>query len=108
MEAAKEETASSFKRWTASRKKEVVLRILRGESLDALSREIGVEIYILEEWRDTVLGGIDILLKSRQDNPLQEELDHAKRRIGELTMEVELLTIRAKRASPFRMGRSRK
>lgn len=39
-------------RWSAGRKREVVLRLLRGESLDALSRELGVELYRLEEWRD--------------------------------------------------------
>ena len=32
-------------RWSAGRNREVVLRMLRGESLDALSRELGVEIY---------------------------------------------------------------
>ncbi len=31
----------SVKRWSAKRKQEVVLRLLRGESLDALSRETG-------------------------------------------------------------------
>ena len=30
-------------RWSASRKRDVVLRLLRGESLEALSREAGVE-----------------------------------------------------------------
>ena len=30
-----------LKRWSAKRKQEVVLRLLRGESLDALSRETG-------------------------------------------------------------------
>ena len=38
-------------RWSASRKRDVVLRLLRGESLEALSREAGVEIYRLEAWR---------------------------------------------------------
>lgn len=31
-------------RWTVTKKREVVLRIFRGESLDSLSRELGVEI----------------------------------------------------------------
>ena len=31
-------------RWSASRKRDVVLRLLRGESLDAVSREVGVEV----------------------------------------------------------------
>ena len=38
-------------RWSASRKRDVVLRLLRGESLEALSREVGVEIYRLDAWR---------------------------------------------------------
>jgi hypothetical protein len=40
--------APEVKRWSANRKKETVLRLLRGEPLAALSRELGVEIYRLE------------------------------------------------------------
>ncbi len=40
-------------RWSMARKREVALRILRGESMDALSRELGVELYRLEQWRAT-------------------------------------------------------
>jgi hypothetical protein len=76
----------------------VVLRLLRGESLDALSRELGVEIYRLEQWRDQALLGIDVGLKDRHDDPLSRELDAAKRHIGELSMEVELLRERARAA----------
>ena len=32
-------------RWSQARKREVVLRLLRGESVVAVSRELGVEIY---------------------------------------------------------------
>ena len=85
-------------RWSAGRKREVVLRLLRGESLDALSRELGVEIYRLEQWRDQALEGIDVGLKDRQDDPLSRELDAAKRHIGELSMEVELIRERARAA----------
>jgi transposase len=83
-------------RWSAGRKREVVLRILRGESLDALSRELGVEIYRLEEWRDKALSGMDLGLKDRQQDPLSHELDAAKRHIGELSMDNELLRERAR------------
>jgi transposase len=83
-------------RWSAGRKGEVVLRILRGESLDALSREVGVEIYRLEEWRDKALSGMDLGLKDRQQDPLSHELDAAKRHIGEISMENELLRERAR------------
>ncbi|MBF0383467.1 MAG: IS3 family transposase, partial [Magnetococcales bacterium] len=52
-------------RWTASRKREVVLRLLRGESKEAISREIGVEVYRLEEWHQKALKGIDSSLTRR-------------------------------------------
>jgi hypothetical protein len=32
-------------RWTVTRKRELALRLLRGESMEALARELGVEIY---------------------------------------------------------------
>lgn len=47
-------------------------------------------------------------LKMRAEDPLQQELDLAKKRLGELMMENELLQIKASRAPGFRMGRSRK
>ncbi len=43
------------KRWSAKRKQEVVLRLLRGESLDALSRETGQPAAVLSGWRDEFL-----------------------------------------------------
>jgi predicted nucleic acid-binding Zn-ribbon protein len=89
----------------------VVLRILRGESLDALSRELGVEIYRLEEWRDKALSGLDAGLKDRQSDLLSHELDAAKRHIGELSMEIELLRERSRAAEgrlPLATRRSRR
>ena len=83
-------------RWSAGRKREVVLRMLRGESLDELSRELGVEMYRLEQWRDKALAGLEASLKDREDDPLSRELDAAKRHIGELSMENELLRTRAR------------
>jgi hypothetical protein len=85
-------------RWSAGRKREVVLRILRGESLDALSRELGLEIYRLEQWRERAMSGIEAGLKDREDDPLSREFDAAKRHIGELSMENELLRERARAA----------
>lgn len=95
-------------RWTAIRKREAVLRILRGESLDFLSRELGVEIYRLEQWRDAALAGMDEGLKSRSGDPLKSELDTAMKRIGELSMENDLLWARVRHPSPLAKRRSRK
>ena len=52
-------------RWSASRKRDVVRRLLRGESLEALSREAGVEIYRLEAWRERAMAGLELGLKDR-------------------------------------------
>jgi transposase len=82
---------ADVKRWSAARKKEVVLRLLRGEPVDAVSREVAVPIYKLEQWRDRALAGIDAGLKERENDPVARQLDDANRRIGELVMEVEIL-----------------
>lgn len=83
--------AAEVKRWSAGRKKQVVLRLLRGESVDALSRELAVPIFRLEEWRDRALAGMDVGLKERENDPVEKQLDDANRRIGELVMENEIL-----------------
>ncbi len=87
-------------RWTAPRKREVVLRIFRGEPLDLLSRELGVELYRLENWRDAALAGMEEALKA--------ELDHAMQRVGKLTMDNELLWARVRHPGPLAKRRSKK
>jgi hypothetical protein len=94
-------------RWSVRRKQEVVLRMLSGESVDSLSRELGVEPYRLEKWRDKALTGIEAGLKEREGDPLTTELDRAKKTIGELTMENELLRKRCEAKESLRRRRSR-
>ena len=99
------------RRRSASRKRDVVLRLLRGESLEALSREVGVEIYRLDAWRERAMAGLELGLKDRHGEPVAEVLDAAKRHIGELSMEIELLRERARAAEqrlPLAMRRSRR
>jgi transposase len=78
-------------RWSTRRKSEVVIRMLRGEPIDALSREMGVEVYRLEEWRDKALFGMEAGLKERECDPLRLELDRALKKVGELSIKNELL-----------------
>jgi len=95
-------------RWSVARKRDVVLRLLRGESVEAISRELGVEIYRLEQWRDKGLSGIDAGLKEREGDPVQAGLDSAMKRIGELTMQNELLWQRVRKPGPLAKRRSSK
>jgi transposase len=85
------EDPRSKPRWSAGKKLDVVLRLLRGEKLDALSRELGVEAHRLAAWRDDFRAGGKQALRGRR--PLSEDdraLREAERKIGELTMEVEV------------------
>ena len=98
-------------RWSASRKRDVVLRLLRAESLDTVSRDVGVEVYLLEAWKARALAGLELGLKAQAGAPLAAELDAAKRHIGELSMENELLRDRARAAErrlPLATRRSRR
>lgn len=80
-----------MKRWTAARKQEVVLRLLRGETLDAVSRDVGVPMYRLADWRDRVVMGIPALLHEGPGDGREVALKEARRKIGDLLMEIELL-----------------
>ena len=82
--------AGTWPAMAVARKREVVLRLLRDEPVQLLSRQLGVEIFRLEQWREKAIGGIDASLKQRKGDPVQAELDSAMKRIGELTMQVEL------------------
>lgn len=92
-------------RWSVARKREAVLRLLRGESSELLSRELGLPIYKLEQWRQKA--ALDGALKERDGDPAAGELAAAMQRIGELSMEVELLRSRIERPGPLARRRSR-
>jgi transposase len=88
-------------RWSVGRKREVVLRLLRGEAAEALSRELGVPLYKIEHWRQKAEAALDGALKERETDTVTGELATAMRRIGELSMENELLRTRIERPGPL-------
>jgi hypothetical protein len=50
---------------SSKRKAEVVLRLLRGEALDTVSREVRVTAAALSQWRDEFLAASQAGLKAR-------------------------------------------
>ena len=78
------------------------------EPVELLSRQLGVEIFRLEQWREKAIGGIDASLKERKGDPVQAELDSAMKRIGELTMQVELLEAKTETSGPLGRRKSRR
>ena len=58
MEAAEQQTGEERpERWSARAKTEIVLRLLKGEGLDPVSRETQVPVHELERWRRIFLEG---------------------------------------------------
>ena len=52
-------------RFSARRKRETVLRLLRGEDLESVSRELGITAARASQWRDQFLAAGQASLKSR-------------------------------------------
>jgi hypothetical protein len=77
-------------RWSAKAKREAVLRLLCGEDLDALSRELKVTAAKLSEWREVFLAGGEAGLKAREPDVRDEEIARLKETLGEVTMRAEL------------------
>src|SRR3954451_17987345 len=77
-------------RWSARRKEEVVLRLLRGEGLDALARETGQPAGRISVWREEFLAAGREGLKSRSRPEEDRRLVEAQRKVGELSMELDI------------------
>lgn len=84
------ETKGRPARFWAKHKVEAVLRLLRGESLETLSRELAVSAAQLSQWREAFLasGAQGLSGRSGQDD---SEVKRLNAKIGELTMANELL-----------------
>lgn len=87
-------------RWSSSRKAEIVLRLLKGEDLDALSRELGLTAARLAQWRDAFLAAGQAGLKSRERDERDAEIARLRAKLGELMMEKELLEAFLERVDP--------
>jgi hypothetical protein len=87
-------------RWSSRRKTEIVLRLLRGEDVDALSRELKVTAARLSEWRDAFLAAGQDGLKSREADAQDAELARLRAKVGELTMDKEVLEAFVERVDP--------
>jgi len=77
-----------------------VLRILKGEDLDALSRELKVTAARLAEWRDGALASMQAGLKSREADGRETEIRSLRAKVGELMMDKELLEAFVERVDP--------
>ena len=87
------------------------MELLRGEPLDVVAREANVSVAKLTEWRDRALAGATSALKERERDDREDEIARLKSKVGEITMDNELLSakIAAMEAkSPLARRRSRR
>jgi hypothetical protein len=101
-------------RMTAGRKRDAVLRILRGEPLEIVARELGVTAADLSGWRDAFLEAGAASLKARARDDRDATIDRLRTKVGELTMDTELLQAKVERleagsgGGPFGSRRSKR
>src|SRR6476661_7412752 len=83
--------AGPERRNSARRKLAAVTRLLRGEPLETVARELNVTVARLSEWRDRALAAVEAAVKERERDSRDEELLRLRAKLGEVTMANELL-----------------
>jgi transposase len=78
-------------RMSRQRKRDAVLRLLRGEDLEMVSRSLGVTAATLTAWRDAFLAAGEASLATRPAEGEALESGRLKARLGEMLLERELL-----------------
>ena len=73
------------------RKRDAVLRLLRGEDLETVSRSLGITAATLTAWRDAFLAAGGASLATRPADGEELESGRLKARLGEMLLERELL-----------------
>ncbi len=78
-------------RMSRGRKRDAVLRLLRGEDLERVSRSLGVTAATLSGWREVFLAGGEAALATKPADAEDLELNRLRAKLGELVLERELL-----------------
>ena len=86
--------ANGPQRFSVQRKMAIVARLLRGEPVDLVARQANVTVAKLTEWRDRALAGAATALKERERDDRDDEIARLKSKVGEITMDNELLYTR--------------
>jgi len=104
---ADEQRSEEVQRWTAKRRAALVISLLKGETTVAeAARRHGLKVAV-EEWRDRFLLGAENALRARKEDEAlrEEEINRLKRKVGELTMDLDILR-EAARLRPTTPGTS--
>jgi len=97
-------------RWSAKRKRSVVLDLLRGADLESTSRRHRVTMATLSEWRERFLAGGEAMLKSRENDAEDEAMKRLKSVVAGVCVDNELLRekiVRLENGRPLAFWRSK-
>src|SRR3954468_4220616 len=78
-------------RMSRKRKRDAVLRLLRGEDVETLSRALGATAATLTGWQDTFVAAGEASLATRSTDGEALENERLKAKLGEMLLERELL-----------------
>ena len=78
-------------RMSRQRKAAAVLRLLRGEDLETVSRALGVTAATLTAWREAFLAGGEASLATKPASGEALEAERLKAKLGEVLIERDLL-----------------
>ena len=81
-------------RWSSQKKAELVLCLLRGESIDTVSRENSVTVETLTRWRDDFIEAGIAGLKGKTLESVR--ISALEKKVGQQAMELELHEKKAK------------
>jgi hypothetical protein len=97
-------------RWSAKRKADAVLKLLKGEDLDTLSRQLKVTAATLSEWRDTFLAHGIVGLKSREADSRDEKIAALEKALAETALDLSISrainTVYERKVGPLAAGKS--
>ena len=85
-------------RISSKMKTRIVQRLMRGESLEPLAREFGTSVAKISQWRDEFLQtGEKAMKKDRGSDEKDRKIAPLEQKLGETTMDFELLQDKVKR-----------
>jgi len=78
-------------RFPSKRKTAAILRLLRGEDLELVSREYKVTAATLSQWREAFLAAGQTGLAYKEADVCDDQIQQLQSKVGELTMANDLL-----------------
>lgn len=84
-----------IQRWTAKRRKALILSIIKGEtSIQEAARKHALTVAEIEKWLAAGLAGMENQLRSRpkeEDTLKDERIKQLERKIGQMTLDIDIM-----------------